>query len=140
MTRYVVAALVALFPAFASAQVPGSVQIREVSLEKTLLTWTEIQYVTTIKEVEVPVVVDGKTVIQKQTVTVMVPVARTQNAVLKTVKVTDATGKEIPADKLTDLLKDGPVVMSIGPIPEKHRSLCKDKTVCIELPITAPVK
>jgi hypothetical protein len=143
MIRFVVLAAVgfaALAVTRADAQpAPGTLQVVDAKIDGRRLLWDETVLVPVQREVEVAVVIDGKTVIQKRTEIVPQVTLITKEAEVKTLKVTDATGKAIDADKLAELLKEKtPVVFVTGSVPEKHRALFKDKTLFVELP--APKK
>ena len=119
----------------APAQFPGGVKFVEASVDKDKLTWTETTYVPVTKTVEVQVVVGGMTRTEKQTVTEMLPQQVTRSVELKNLKVADGAGKAIAADKVADALKESPTaVMTVGPLPERHRKLFKEKTVFVEIP------
>jgi hypothetical protein len=141
MPRLAAVLLVALVPGFVAAQAPGAPRILDVKVEKDRMVWTEYVTVPVQKTVTVTVTVNGKAVLQDRTVTVYETTARTVANELKTVKATDGAGKEIAADKLAELLKDPtPVVVSVGPISDKHRALFKEKVLVLELPAPMPPK
>lgn len=141
MPRLAAVLLAALIPGFAAAQVPGSLRIVDAKAERDKVQWTEYKTVPVQKPVTVEVVVNGMKVTEVRTVTVHETVVVTAAHELKTIKATDAAGKEIAADKLAELLKEStPVVVTTGPIAEKHRALFKDKVVFVELPGPMPPK
>jgi hypothetical protein len=114
-------------------------QIVEARVENGLYIWTNVQMNPVVEEVAVEVVVDGKTVTEKRTV-ISFKLAHTEmRDKLSDVKATDTAGKEIPAEKLAQLLKvPRDVVRLLGPLSANHRSLFKDSTIFIELPPASP--
>ncbi len=135
-------AVAVVAPASALAQpAPGAFQVVDAKANKDKITWNETQAVPVQKEVVVTVNVNGMNVTEKRTVVVYEPVTITRELALKTVKVTDGTGKAVDAEKLAELLKDGKsVVLVSGPVAAKHRALFKDTTLFLELPAAAPPK
>lgn len=145
MTRFALFAALVLLSAPALAQPPGppglgGITIIDAKADKGKLAWTEYVAVPVQKEVERVVVANGKQVTVKQTVTVHEVVPVTKAVELKGLKVTDAAGKEIDADKVAERLKEAtPVVLASGALPAKHRALFKDTTLFVEpLPPPAP--
>ena len=128
--------LVALLPGFAAAQpTASSFQVVDARVEKDKLFWTETRTEVVMQEVATQVLVNGMFVTEKRLVPVMRPVTITRADELKGVKATDAAGKAVAADKLAEALKETtPVVVTAGPIAEKHRALFKDKVIFLELP------
>jgi hypothetical protein len=139
MSRKLVALfVVAVGAGPAAAQAPPALTTAWVDKGQLLLTVTERVPVTEVVSVEV--LVGEKKVVEQRTVTVFKTVEKVVPVPLDQVKATDAPGKPIPADKLTELLKEKtPVVVSYsGPVPEAYRKLFKDGTVVLQ--IEAPKK
>ena len=140
MVRFAVLAAVALavmVPARATAQpAPLSFQFVDMKVEKDKLLWNDTVSVPVAKEIIVEVVQNGVKVLRTRTVTEYETRVVTRAMDLKGLKVTDATGKALDADKLAELLKEPTlvVVVSGGALPEKHRKLFKDTTIFIEMP------
>lgn len=135
--------LAGLLPTRANAQptLNGNFRVVEAKADNGKLTWSEIKYVPQQKVEERVVVINGMNVKQQVAVTVMIPFQQTVAFELKKLKATDGAGKAIDADKLAGLLKEEmPVVLVTGPIPEKHRTLFREKTIFIELPPPEPGK
>lgn len=103
---------------------------------------TDTKFVPVAKEVVAVVKTpDGKLVQVKKVVVTHEVVSVTRAVLLSGVKATTAAGKEVPADKLADLLKDETVVM-LGHVPlsEKLRKALKDDVLCltVPMPVVAP--
>lgn len=131
--------LAALAPGLAAAQGPDPFRVVDAEAKKDRFFWTEGRAVPVTETVAVEVEVNGQKRVETRTVTRLVPETITRAADLNTLRVTDAAGKPIPADKIADRLKDAtPVVLTTGPVPDKHRALFKDTTVFVELPAAGP--
>ncbi|MBA4067297.1 MAG: hypothetical protein C0501_27030 [Isosphaera sp.] len=132
--------LLALAPGLAAAQGPDPFRVVDAEAKKDRLFWTVTEVATVAEQVAVEVEVNGVKRVEFRTVTKLVPVTTTRAVELNTVKVTDAAGKAIPADKLAERLKEpAPVVLVTGPVTDKHRALFKDTTIFVELPAAPAV-
>ena len=142
--RFAALAFVALFARTALAINPETgPQLVMVKVENDSLTWTEVKYVPVSKEVEVNVPVNGKIVVEKRTVTVMVAVQEQHAIPVKGLRAT-TNGKPIAEEKLAELLADEtPVVFHTGNLTAKFKKILKDDAILIEFdpPATSkPVK
>jgi hypothetical protein len=100
------------------------------------LVWANSHQVPVVKEVEADVKKGDVIVKEKRKVTVLEMVPVEAKVPLKTLKVTEASGKPVPDEKLAVLLaKPTPVVFHTGPLPQKYRGLFRETTILIEFPI-----
>ncbi len=136
MPRLVPVLVLALTAGVAAAQ-PASPapQLVVAKVSGGSLVWGTTDVVPVTVEKAVPVIRDGQTVTEKVTVTEYRTVEKAVGFKLKELRVTDATGRAIPADRLATRLGDGAaVVLHTGPLPEVYRRVLKDDAVVVELP------
>lgn len=112
----------------------GGPVLMMAKVDNGLLVTEAYKQVPVQKAVQVKRIVDGQTVEEVVTVTVIETVAEQQQRSLKGAKVTSG-GKELSEKELSEKLSETKaIVMSHGPINEKFKGLFKDDAILIEFP------
>jgi len=101
-------------------------------VEKDRLIVEAIRPAATVRETDVTVIRNGQPEVVKQRVTVTLPVVEKNSIALKGVKAVRG-GKTLAESELAELLaEETPIVVSVGPAPEKYRKMFKDDAIFVE--------